>query len=153
MKAKTPLIIVAVCCLVLVLAAVGLHLFYIPPSVVSARRLGRLIKFHVMRDGIADVFSRSPTVDEQVIWSRLSFILTDMDRQYPGESPDYEIELITNRGHYLAMYNKGEDIVFFSFVDDKRFRYGSWSEPPAGGWTQPLYYCEATPELLRFLLR
>lgn len=47
------------------------------------------------------------------------------------------------------MYNKKNDIVFFSFVPE--IKYGFLNSPSSGGWTKPLYQTKMTNELLELL--
>ncbi len=79
-------------------------------------------------------------------WKNLEFEIT---QDSPGNTPDVIIELLNKKGEFNAMYNKNDNVVYFSFVSE--VKYGFLNLPPAGGWTKPLYKGKATDELLSLL--
>lgn len=82
------------------------------------------------------------------IWLNTCFIRAS-DLVYPGETPDYHINLFVGKKRYTALYNEDSDIIFISLVSDFRYSYGWVSAPSSGGWTQPLYVTNATQALLK----
>lgn len=87
------------------------------------------------------------SISEIEYWNSLKFTMAE--KEYPGETPDYVIDLITKKGKYTAMYNKEWSIVFFSFIPE--VEYGKLYFKHPGGWTLPLYKAEATSKLLSLL--
>ena len=87
------------------------------------------------------------TVEEEFFWKSLEFEI--VRSEYPGETPDFVVDLVGEESEFSAIYNEGSDIVFFSFVPE--VKYGFLNSPPPGGWTKPLYKTKATNELLNLL--
>ncbi len=88
--------------------------------------------------------------EDQSVWNSIEFCLPE-NREYPGETPDYHIYLRFKGINHLAVYNQGSNIVFLSFIGDKRFEYGWLFAPSPGGWTKPLYITTASRDLLEIL--
>lgn len=127
--------------------AVGIALILIlgiknPPEKLTATELSKIEKIKV---------NNGPTyelTDKEIdLWNNLEFdISTD---NYPGETPDFVIDLIGNKSDFTAMYNKSSGIVFFSFVSE--IKYGFLNSPAPGGWTKPIYETQANDQLLELL--
>src|SRR5690606_11421380 len=87
------------------------------------------------------------TDKEIEFWNNLEFdISTD---NYPGETPDFVIDLIGNDSDFTAMYNESSGIVFFSFVSE--IKYGFLNSPAPGGWTKPIYETKTNDQILELL--
>ena len=92
------------------------------------------------------------------------FSLSDSDLEYfknltftrkggihPGNTPDYYIKLISDNNEYFAIYNENSrsDKVFFLLGHHDE--YGFFNTPAPGGWNDPVYFVEASEELLKIL--
>ena len=114
-----------------------------PPDVLPAEELQMISQRFDFRSrdttNIEDEYRR--------VWQRLIFKKTKTE--YPGETPDHHVHLISEKGEHSAMYNHDESIVFFSFVPE--IGYGWLNGPGPGGWTQPLYYAPVTDSLLQLI--
>ena len=87
------------------------------------------------------------TQKEVDFWSNLNFEI--VTSEYPGETPDFVIDLMGENNSFTAIYNREESIVYFSFVPE--IEYGFLNSPPPGGWLKPLYKTKTTNELLKLL--
>jgi hypothetical protein len=85
--------------------------------------------------------------NDNKLWLSTRFRLS-RESEYPGETPDYEIVLYIRNRSYTAIYNKGSKFIWFSFIPEFKYTYGWLSSPSPGGWKQPLYITDTTPELL-----
>lgn len=133
--------------LLLLLPITGLGLVLLmgiekPPKMVSASDLPHFEKISINN---GDTFLL--TSKEIAYWKSLDFELTTED--YPGETPDYTLELLGADRQFTAIYNKNSSIVFFSFIPV--YQYGFLNVPPPGGWTKPLYSTKANGQLLELL--
>jgi hypothetical protein len=139
MKIKLFLLIIIVAITIITLT----EGFKTPPDEIYGFELNEFdkIKFRV-NDSIIDLNS-----DEIEFWKTLTF--KKAENEYPGETPDFNVNLVGLKTHYSAIYNHSSPIVFFSFLPD--CKYGYFNAPPPGGWTKPLYYTNATDSLLKLL--
>lgn len=113
-----------------------------PPKKLTATKLSKIEKIKVNNRQIYEL-----TEKEIEFWNNLEFdISTD---NYPGETPDFVIDLIGNDSDFTAMYNESSGIVFFSFVSE--IKYGFLNSPAPGGWTKPIYETKANDQLLELL--
>ena len=116
--------------------------FKTPPNKLKSRDISKIHSISVNNHEIVKL-----TRDELIYWQSLEFELASME--YPGETPDFVIDLIGEKNRFTAMYNIGDDIVFFSFVSE--IKYGFFNSPPLGGWTKPLYKIRTTDKILNLL--
>jgi hypothetical protein len=113
-----------------------------PPEKLAAIELPTIEKIRVNKGPIHIL-----TENEIELWKDLDFVIST--ENYPGETPDFIIDLIGNESNFTAMYNESSRIVFFSFVSE--IQYGFLNSPPPGGWTKPLYETQADEKLLELL--
>ena len=113
-----------------------------PPEKLNAIDLSAIEKV-IVNQGQSYILSDK----ERELWKSLNFTMSTDN--YPGETPDYVIDLIGNESSFTAMYNESSEIVFFSFVSE--IRYGFLNSPPPGGWTKPIYETQANERLLELL--
>ena len=117
--------------------------FRMPPEYIKAVELESIKKIKTFHGQLFNVND-----EDLKIWHSLVFRKSTID-EYPGETPDYHIKLITDNAEYSAIYNKDSKFVFFSFFPN--IRYGFFTEPPPGGWTQPLYVSKVDSDLLKLI--
>jgi ribonucleotide reductase alpha subunit len=81
--------------------------FKTPPDEIYGFELNEFdkIKFRV-NDSIIDLNS-----DEIEFWKTLTF--KKAENEYPGETPDFNVNLVGLKTHYSAIYNHSSPIVFF----------------------------------------
>lgn len=116
--------------------------FKTPPNKLKSSDISKIHSVSVNNHEIVKL-----TIDELIYWQSLEFELASME--YPGETPDFVIDLLGEKNRFTAMYNVGDDIVFFSFVSE--IKYGFFNSPPLGGWTKPLYKIRTTDKILNLL--
>ncbi|WP_425077895.1 hypothetical protein [Psychroserpens sp. S379A] len=141
MKIKTPLKIG----IGIVVIGIGLLMLLgikIPPEKLKASDLSSIAKIKVNNDNVQNL-----TEKEIKLWKNLEFKIST--ENYPGETPDYIIDLIGNDSNFRAMYNESSGIIFFSFIPE--IEYGFLNSPTPGGWTKPIYEIQASDELLSLL--
>ena len=113
-----------------------------PPEKLTATELSKIEKIKVSNGQTYKL-----TDKEIDLWNKLEFnISTD---NYPGETPDFVIDLIGNKSDFTAMYNESSGIVFFSF--ESEIKYGFLNSPTPGGWTKPIYETQANDQILELL--
>ncbi len=113
-----------------------------PPKKLTATELSTVKKIRVNNGPIHIL-----TENEIELWKNLEFVISK--ENYPGETPDFVIELMGNTSNFTAMYNEPSEIVFFSFVLE--IKYGFLNSPSPGGWTQPIYKTQANEKILELL--
>jgi hypothetical protein len=138
-KAFWLLVMAGLVVLMAVLVKTG---FRKPPETLTGSALKELVAVSDLQ-GNCDELNRH----ERAYWKTLKF--TRAKHEYPGETPDYTAYLLKDNSRYAVIYNKGSEIVFFSFVPD--IRYGWLKAPSPGGWKQPLYTAPATDSLLQLI--
>lgn len=114
----------------------------IPPKKLTGTELSTIEKIRVNNGQIHIL-----TDKEIEFWKSVKFNMAS--ENYPGETPDFVVDMTGNKANFRAMHNKSSGIVFFSFVSE--IRYGFLNSPPPGGWTKPIYETKANKKLLDLL--
>lgn len=117
--------------------------FKTPPSIVYATDLKEIKAVKIVgSDSIIEL--KTKEID---FWKTLKF--KKVNNEYPGETPDYWINLIGDKANYSVIYNNSSSIVFFQFLPD--ISYGLFNAPPPGGWQRPLYCTEVNDSILSLI--
>ncbi|WP_027003081.1 hypothetical protein [Hugenholtzia roseola] len=140
MKLKTIYIIILFFLMgIVVLIVVG---YKVPPEQLKSTQVSSINSVSVNNQETIEL-----TQQEIEYWNNLEFTLATTE--YPGETPDYVVSLIGEKTEFITIYNKKNNIIFFSFVPE--VKYGFLNSPPSGGWIKPLYKTKAINELLNLL--
>lgn len=138
-KRKTIYIIVLV---ILAIATTLFPGFTSPPKVVHAKDLPEIQSIRLNDKTLIKL-----NKEEKEYWKGLSFEIAK--NETPGNTTDFVVELSTESTEFTAIYNKGEDYIFFSFYPE--IKYSFLNTPAPGGWNKPLYKIKSDHRITKFL--